>query len=88
MTIREALEAGYAEFTYIKEDGNLRLARGTRNPRVLKEIKTFTFAGRKTDYRKHVPYWDFDRDDWRSYHTGNEKQLLESATADEIITED
>lgn len=82
--IKKALDGGYAEFTYIKkEDGSLRLARGTRNKRVLSQIKTFTFAGRKPS-DKVVCYFDFDRNDWRCFLKKNATGLQEKLDENEI----
>lgn len=82
--IKQALEDGYAEFTYIKENGDFRVASGTRNKQVLAEIKDFTFAGRRPS-DDVVCYWDFDREDWRCFLKRNAGNCTKSLTAKQII---
>jgi len=83
-TIKKALEDGYAEFTYIKENGDFRTASGTRNREVLDHIREFTFAG-KAPSDDVVCYWDFDREDWRCFLKKNAGACVVALTAKQII---
>ena len=83
-TIKKALEDGYAEFTYVKVNGDFRVASGTRNKQVLAEIKDFTFAG-KAPSDDVVCYWDFDREEWRCFRKDNAGSCTKALTAKQII---
>lgn len=85
--IKDSLEAGYAEFNYIKKNGDIRIASGTRNREVLDQIKTFTFAGRQPS-DKVVPYWDFDREDWRCFLKTNAGSCSKRLDAAQVIDTD
>ena len=73
-SFRDALSNGFARFTYYKKDGTFRRALGTRSsvliptdklPKGEHEIETWE------DIVKAIPYFDLDKNEWRSFSVLN-----------------
>jgi len=75
-SFRDALSNGFARFTYHKKDGTVRQALGTRSPSLIptdKLPKGDMSDGAATweDNVKSIPYFDLDKNEWRSFNVLN-----------------
>lgn len=75
-SIRDALSNGFARFTYYKKDGTFRRALGTRSSSLIptdKLPKGDMSDGSATweDSAKAIPYFDLDKNEWRSFSVLN-----------------
>ena len=64
----QALNAGIVTFSFWKKDGSIREAKGTTHPLLIpldKRPKT-NDQSPMTNYQS-IPYFDLDRNDWRSF---------------------
>lgn len=64
--ILSALNERIVKFSYRKLDGSVAVRRGTRKPSLIPSYWTRKRAGYKST-RKTICYWDFYRNDWRSF---------------------
>lgn len=79
-SLREALANGFARFIYHKNDGTTRTALGTRSPSLIpidKLPKGDMSDGADTweDSAKTIPYFDLDKNEWRSFSVLNFNSL-------------
>jgi len=75
-SFRDALSNGFARFTYYKKDGTFRTALGTRSLSLVptdKLPKGDMSDGEATqeDSVKAIPYFDLDKNEWRSFSVLN-----------------
>jgi hypothetical protein len=75
-SFRDALSNGFARFTYYKKDGTTRTALGTRSLSLIpvdKLPKGDMSDGAATweDNAKAIPYYDLDKNEWRSFNVLN-----------------
>ena len=77
-SFRVVLNNGFARFTYYKKDGTTRTALGTRSPLLIPddnapkcpvEIKEWA------DIVKAIPYFDLEKNEWRSFSVLNFNSL-------------
>lgn len=75
-SFRDAISNGFARFTYYKKDGTLRQALGTRSPSLIPADKAP--KGDMSDgsaiwegSAKAIPYFDLDKNEWRSFSVLN-----------------
>jgi len=68
----EAISNGFARFTYIKKDGTTRTALGTRAPSLIPVDKMpkgdMSDGAAFEDGAKAIPYFDLDKNEWRSFN--------------------
>ena len=74
--LRDDLANGFARFTYYKKDGTFRRTLGTRSPSLIptdKLPKGDMSDGAATweDSAKAIPYFDLDKNEWRSFSVLN-----------------
>ena len=77
-SFREALSNGFARFTYYKKDGTTRTALGTRSPSLIpvdKAPKCPQDNDEWDDTAKAIPYFDLDKNEWRSFSVLNFNSL-------------
>jgi hypothetical protein len=69
-SFREAISNGFARFTYIKKDGTTRTALGTRAASLipLDKIPNTYNTDEINDTVKAIPYFDLDKNEWRSFN--------------------
>ena len=73
-SFRDALSNGFARFTYYKKDGTTRTALGTRAPSLIpvdKLPKCPVEINEWEDCVKTIPYFDLDKNEWRSFNVLN-----------------
>ena len=73
-SFRDALANGFARFTYYKKDGTTRTALGTRSPVLIptdKLPKGQLEINEWEDIVKSIPYFDLDKNEWRSFSVLN-----------------
>lgn len=75
-SFRDALSNGFARFTYFKKDGTFRRTLGTRSPSLIpidKLPKGDMSDGAATweDTIKAIPYFDLEKNEWRSFNVLN-----------------
>lgn len=75
-SFRDALSNGFARFTYRKNDGTTRQALGTRSPSIIPVDKLpkgdmSDDAATWEDNAKAIPYFDLDKNEWRSFSVLN-----------------
>ena len=75
-SFRDALSNGFARFTYYKKDGTTRTALGTRSSTLIPTDKLpkgdmSDGAAMKEDIVKTIPYFDLDKNEWRSFSVLN-----------------
>ena len=75
-SFRDALSNGFARFTYRKKDGTFRTALGTRAPSLIPVDKLpkgdmSDDAATWEDNAKAIPYFDLDKNEWRSFSVLN-----------------
>ena len=73
-SFRDALSNGFARFTYYKKDGTTRTALGTRSSVLIPTDKLP--KGRQDidegeDIVKAIPYFDLEKNEWRSFSVFN-----------------
>ena len=75
-SFRDALNNGFARFTYYKKDGTTRTALGTRSLSLVPVDKLpkgdmSDGAATEDDSVKAMPYFDLDKNEWRSFSVLN-----------------
>ena len=74
-SLRDALANGFARFTYFKKDGTTRTALGTRSPSLIPTDKMpkgdMSDGAALEDGVKAIPYFDLDKNEWRSFNVLN-----------------
>ena len=73
-SFRDALANGFARFTYYKKDGTTRTALGTRSSVLIpidKLPKGQLEINEREDIVKSIPYFDLDKNEWRSFSVLN-----------------
>lgn len=75
-SFRDAISNGFARFTYLKMDGSTRTALGTRAPSLIPTDKLpkgdmSDDAATWEDSVKSIPYFDLDKNEWRSFNVLN-----------------
>jgi len=73
-SFRNALTKGFARFTYYKKDGTIRTALGTRSPSLIpvNKMPKCPLDNEEWEERiKAVPYFDLERQEWRSFSVLN-----------------
>lgn len=73
--IKDKLHKGVVEFTFIKSDGSIRIAKGTLHEKILNE-KLGGKSSTKTSSPKVQVFWDLEKDAFRSFTIGTEKNLI------------
>ena len=84
-SLRDALANGFARFTYSKIDGTTRTALGTRSLSLVPVDKLpkgdmSDDAATWEDNAKAIPYFDLDKNEWRSF------SVLNFVSLDEVWT--
>ena len=79
-SLRDALSNGFARFTYFKKDGTTRTALGTRSPSLIPTDKLpkgdmSDGSAAWEDSVKAIPYFDLDKNEWRSFSVLNFNSL-------------
>ena len=79
-SFRDALSNGFARFTYYKKDGSTRTALGTRSPSLIPTDKLpkgdmSDGAATREDSANAIPYFDLDKNEWRSFSILNFNSL-------------
>jgi len=77
-SFRDALSNGFARFTYFKKDGTTRTALGTRSPSLIpvdKLPKGQLEINEWEDIVKAIPYFDLEKNEWRSFSVLNFNSL-------------
>ena len=87
-SFREALSNGFARFTYYKKDGTTRTALGTRSPLLIpaehhpssgapnENSESLSSGARsKNSEFATIPYFDLDKNEWRSFSVLNFMKL-------------
>ena len=79
-SFRDALNNGFARFTYYKKDGTTRTALGTRSLSLVPVDKLpkgdmSDGAATEDDSVKAMPYFDLDKNEWRSFSVLNFNSL-------------
>ena len=82
-SFRDAISNGFARFTYRKKDGTTRTALGTRAPSLIPIDKVpkgdmSDGAAAWEDNVKAIPYFDLDKNEWRSFNVLNFVSLDQS----------
>ena len=75
-SFRDAISNGFARFTYRKKDGTTRQALGTRSPLLIPADKMPKAVlgneeGIWVNIAKTIPYFDLDKNEWRSFNVLN-----------------
>ena len=74
-SFRDAISNGFARFTYRKIDGTFRTALGTRSPSLIPIDKLpkgdMSDGAALEDNVKAIPYFDLDKNEWRSFSVLN-----------------
>lgn len=70
---KKALHDGIVEFTYLKKNGEERIAHGTLNVNIMGE-ENKPKGSDKTLSKDVIRYYDLDSDDWRSFIIENLKE--------------
>ena len=73
--IKDKLHKGVVEFTFIKSDGSIRIAKGTLHEKIPNE-KLGGKSSTKTSSPKVQLFWDLEKDAFRSFTIGTEKNLI------------
>lgn len=73
--IKDKLHNGIVEFTFLKSDGSIRTAKGTLHEKILNE-KLGGKSSTKTSSPKVQVFWDLEKDAFRSFTIGTEKDLI------------
>ena len=86
-SFRDAISNGLARFTYRKQDGTIRTALGTRAPRLIPPDKVPKLPQTNEEWQdraKSIPYFDLDKNEWRSFNVLNFVSLDNSWQFNEI----
>lgn len=69
-SFRNALNNGFARFTYYKKDGSTRTALGTRSSLLipLDKVPNTYNTDEIKDTAKAIPYFDLEKMEWRSFN--------------------
>lgn len=73
-SFRDALSNGFARFTYYKKDGTTRTALGTRSLSLIPVDKLPKCPSNNEEWEeraKAIPYFDLDKNEWRSFSVLN-----------------
>ena len=73
-SFRDAISNGFARFTYRKMDGSTRTALGTRAPSLIPVDKLPKGSQNNDEWQdnaKAIPYFDLDKNEWRSFSVLN-----------------
>jgi hypothetical protein len=73
-SFRDALSNGFARFTYYKKDGTTRTALGTRSTLLVPIDKAPKCPQTNEEWEervKAIPYFDLDKQEWRSFNVLN-----------------
>ena len=73
-SFRDAISNGFARFTYYKKDGTTRTALGTRSPLLIPADKAPKCPQDNNEWEerdKVIPYFDLDKNEWRSFNVLN-----------------
>ena len=72
-SFRDAISNGFARFTYRKKDGTTRSALGTRSPTLIPADKAPKGENRESKIEdcKSIPYFDLEKNEWRSFNVLN-----------------
>ena len=73
-SFRDALSNGFVRFFYYKKDGTTRTALGTRSSVLIptdKLPKGPLEINEREDTVKAIPYFDLDKNEWRSFNVLN-----------------
>lgn len=72
-SFRDAISNGFARFTYRKMDGTTRTALGTRAESLipLDKVPNTYNTDEIKDTAKSIPYFDLDKNEWRSFNVLN-----------------
>ena len=73
-SFRDAISNGFARFTYYKKDGTTRTALGTRAPSLIPVDKLPKCPQDNDEWEeraKTIPYFDLDKNEWRSFNVLN-----------------
>ena len=73
-SFRDALCNGFARFTYYKKDGTTRTALGTRSTLLIPHDKAPKCPQTNEEWEeraKAIPYFDLDKQEWRSFNVLN-----------------
>ena len=65
--LRNALKKGVVRFTYIKKDGSVRQAEGTRNITIAEGRVGCTIPAPKSGRNNENAYYDLEKFAWRSF---------------------
>ena len=68
---KEAMSNGFARFTYTKKDGSTRTALGTRSPSLIPVDKAPKGEKDINCQLSTFPYFDLDKNEWRSFNVLN-----------------
>ena len=73
MTVEELknkLQEGILVFSYIKKNGETRLARGTSNKGYIESETSYIFPEESSRVKKEnlIKYFDLDKNEWRSFN--------------------
>ena len=82
-TIKEQLEKGIVTFTFVKKDGSVRTAKGTRcfdNPLAVGE-NYVPPKGVGVPKEGVITYWDLDKSAWRCF---TESSYIETIKVEEL----
>ena len=77
-SFRNALSNGFARFTYYKKDGSTRTALGTRSPSLIPTDKLPKCPKDNDEWEeraKSIPYFDLEKNEWRSFSVLNFNSL-------------
>ena len=69
-SFRDALSNGFARFTYLKKDGTYRTALGTRSPLLIPADKVPKCPQNNEEWEERanaIPYFDLEKNEWRSF---------------------
>lgn len=79
-SFRDAISNGFARFTYRKKDGTTRSALGTRSPTLIPADKAPKGENRESKIEdcKSIPYFDLEKNEWRSFNVLNFVSLDQS----------
>jgi len=90
-SFRDALNNGFARFTYYKKDGTTRTALGTLSPLLIPEDKrpkdTLPLQGKGRERGcLTFPYFDLEKREWRSFNVLNFVSLDETWRFNDPLT--
>ena len=77
--IKDRMRAGVAKFSFVKQNGDIRIAYGTRNPALLSHFNTNTEGHLSEPDGNHFNYFDIQRQNWRCFCTPDVKSVIGEA---------